>query len=290
MVLPYPLASQPRPAEGRQLPVRIEPGAFPYYGGSLRIVNTLLPHLPPHTKRLIEPFCGPAVFSLNAPWIPLRVLNDRYGDVIHLLRTIREQPAELAYALSLTPYHRLEFTAALQPIPLGIDDIERARRIFVRFSMARAGGGRLLVPSDWSRSLTEERRGMAGAVSRFRSRVARFDSLAARLATVQFEAVDFEELAVYDHTQAFWFLDPPWEPVTRSPGNGHKYAFEFTADDYERLARFAHRLRGPVLVLGYDGGCLARHFANWRRTTFDVVLSAGAGRGQRQVVGWLKGM
>lgn len=270
-------------------PRRIEPGAFPYYGGSLRIVNTLLSHLPPHTQRLIEPFCGSAVFSLNAPWVPLRVLNDLNGDVIHLLRILREYPAELAHALSLTPYHRLEFTAALQPISQEVDDIERARRIFVRFSLARAGGGRRLLPSDWSRSLSQERRGMAGAVAKFRSRIARFDNLAARLATVQFEAVDFEELAVYDHAQAFWFLDPPWEPVTRSPGNGHKYTYEFTPDDYERLARFAQRRRGQVLVLGYDDGCLARLFAAWRRVTFDVVLSAGTGRAQRQVVGWLKG-
>ncbi len=264
----------------------IEASGWPYYGGSYRLVRPLLRLLPPDTIRIVEAFCGSAVFSLNVPWLP-RVVNDKNGDVIHLLRVIREQPDQLAWLLAHTPYHQAEFAIAVLPIPSDCSDLERARRLFIRYGMARGGGGQELLMSDWSRSISEQRRGMMGAVAKFRSRIQRLDTLAARLADVQFEWGDFADLTRYDHPHTFWFLDPPWEPQTRVAYAGERYEYEFTPSDYERLATFAHARQGRVVVLGYRGGMMSELFQTWHTIPFDIVLSAGQSRGQREVVAWV---
>lgn len=125
-----------------------------------------------------------------------------------------------------------------------------------------------------------------GAVAKFRSRVARLDTIAARLAGVQFEAVDFEKLAVYDGERVFWFLDPPWEPETRRAEAAARYEWEFGEADYGRLVGFVRGLKGRVLLIGYDGGVMGDGLGDWRRVDFEITLSAGQGRGKRGVVGW----
>ncbi|MEM7113075.1 MAG: hypothetical protein AAF614_11630 [Chloroflexota bacterium] len=250
-------------------------------------MRNLLQLLPPDTSKIVEALCGSAVFSLNAPWLP-RVVNDKNDDVIHLLRVIYERPLELQHALDLTAYHRSEFTQATTPIPADCDEIERARRIFVRFGMARGGGGQEVKPHDWGRSISSvTQRGMMSSVGKFRSRIARLDRVAARLNGVQFESGDFAKLSCYDGEKVFWFFDPPWEPETRVEGAQERYELEFLPEDYGRLLRFARSRLGRVLVIGYDGGLLAAGLADWRRVNFEITLSAGQGRGKRRVVGWL---
>ncbi len=128
---------------------------------------------------------------------------------------------------------------------------------------------------------------MMGAVAKFRSRVANLDVIGARLATVQFECGDFEELRRYDGENTFWFFDPPWEADLRVDGAGERYVHEFSVEDYGRLVGFVKSLAGKVLLIGYDGGVLGAGLEDWRRVGFEATLSAGQGRGKRVVVGWM---
>ncbi|MCA9999232.1 MAG: hypothetical protein KDE56_25885, partial [Anaerolineales bacterium] len=78
-----------------------------------------------------------------------------------------------------------------------------------------------------------------------------------------------------------------WEPQTRVVNASERYEYEFTPSDYERLATFAHTLHGRIVVLGYRGGIMSDLFQTWHTIPFDIILSAGQSRTQREVIAWV---
>jgi len=79
-------------------PLAIAKPPLKWAGAKTKLVPRLLALIPAGTKRLIEPFAGSAVLSLNAPVKEL-LIADVNADLIHLYETIRDQHDEfVAYA------------------------------------------------------------------------------------------------------------------------------------------------------------------------------------------------
>src|SRR5580692_8004016 len=119
---PAPLV---RPSTGRR---RI---AFGWYGGKFSHLEWLLPLLPA-CHHYCEPFAGSAAVLLNRAPSPVETYNDLDGEVVNFFRTLRENPDEVIRRIGLTPFSREEFSIACEPHPVGLTDIERARRFFIR--------------------------------------------------------------------------------------------------------------------------------------------------------------
>jgi DNA adenine methylase len=121
-----------------------------YYGGKARLAPWIASLLPVH-RTYVEPFAGSAAVLFAKRPSPTEILNDLDGQVVNFFQVLHERPADLARALALTPYARAEYQqlAAGFEDP-GLDELERARRWFVRVNQSishLAGRGR---PSGWA--------------------------------------------------------------------------------------------------------------------------------------------
>src|SRR5262245_50804810 len=115
--------------------------ALRFYGGKWRLAPWIVAHLPPHTC-YVEPFGGAASVLLRKPPSRYEVYNDLDGAVVGFFRVLRERPADLIRAIQCTPFARAEVDLACVPVPPevdAVDDLERARRLYVRAWQGRHG-------------------------------------------------------------------------------------------------------------------------------------------------------
>jgi DNA adenine methylase len=215
--------------------------ALRYYGGKWRLAPWIVAHLPDHAC-YVEPYGGAASVLLRKPPARYEVYNDLDGDVVGFFRVLRERPDELLEALRRTPFARAEIDLACTPAPSDLDEVERARRVYVRSWQGRHGlpaRGRL----GWrfERAATRRRT----VVQDWRD-VAHLWAVSDRLRRVQLECDDalrvIERFAGID---TLVYIDPPYPASTRGKRWArHAYAHELTDDDHRRLAGVLRVFRG----------------------------------------------
>src|SRR5438874_13773812 len=110
--------------------------AFGWYGGKYSHLDWLLPLLP-DCRHYCEPFAGSAAVLLNRDPSPVETYNDLDGEVTNSCRVLRDEHEELIGRIALTPFSREEFYQACEIPPPDINDMERARRFFVRARQVR---------------------------------------------------------------------------------------------------------------------------------------------------------
>ena len=200
---------------------------------------------------------GASVLLRKAP-ARYEVYNDADGSVVGFFRILRERPDDFARAVALTPYSREEAERACDPEtddPGGpLDDLERARRFYVRSRQTRHGApsrGRLgwryekwCGPTNWGTTVCGQW-----------SRLDHLPAIAARLKAVQLEHDDaLRVLARFDGPQTLFDRDPPYVPSTRTARwSVDAYAVELTDAGHRRLAEALHGVAGMVVLSGYDG-------------------------------------
>src|SRR5207253_2855367 len=92
--------------------------------------------LPAH-EHYVEPFAGSLAVLLKKPRSAMETVNDLDGDLMNFWQVLRDRPEDLARVCSLTPHSRAEHQAAYDLD--GLDDLERARRVWVCLSQGRNG-------------------------------------------------------------------------------------------------------------------------------------------------------
>lgn len=114
---------------------RLKP-LVPYHGGKGRLAPWIVSLLPPH-RVYVEPFAGSAAVLLAKAPSTHEILNDLDRNAMTFYRVLRDRAEDLELACRLTPYARDEFAAATLDDD-GIDDLERARRWWVRTNQSFA--------------------------------------------------------------------------------------------------------------------------------------------------------
>jgi DNA adenine methylase len=259
-----------------------------YFGSKGRLGPWIASLLPAH-RTYVEPFCGSAAVLFAKPPSPTEVINDRDGDLVLLFRMLRDRGPELARALQLTPYARAELAAANLDTP-GLDELQRARRVFVRLNMSL------------SRTLARQR-GFAAAYNtngadharKFASLVDHLPAAAERLRRVIIEhRPAIEVIAKYGAANAVIYCDPPYLDSTRSAlakRRGADYAFEYaTQAEHRELARALHATPAAVLISGYPSPLYEDLYAGWWRVDRPVdkpsSLTSGGRAGHGVEVIW----
>jgi DNA adenine methylase len=213
---------------------------FRYPQGSHYLVKTLLSLIPPH-HTYVEVFGGAANLLFAKEPSKIEVYNDINSELVNFFRVLRddEKWQKLQEKLLLTPYSREEFNLALQPAE-GLDEIERARRFYVRLEMSFAGLG---VAFGYSRTASNNH------PRTYFNKIANFELFHQRIRTVVIENLDFEDVFKrYDTPNTFFFCDPPYiEHKVESPGLNLVMPLE----DHMRLIRTVLQAQGKVLLLGY---------------------------------------
>ena len=105
-----------------------------------------------------------------------------------------------------------------------------------------------------------------------------------RLLPVQIENLDWRKiLKIYDSSETFFYLDPPYIPSTRRSGG---YDHEMTLEDHEELVEKVLHIKGKVMLSGYPNDIYTRlEKEGWQRQDFNwfcLTMGSKAKKEQRQ--------
>jgi DNA adenine methylase len=252
-----------------------------YHGGQTYmapVIVSLFPEALPNTY--VEPYCGAVSVLLAKAPSKVEVCSDLDEEVVHFFNTLRRRPEELRQALQLTLFSEAEFKRAFEVDPTA-DDIERARRFFVRLRMSQGGRGKK--PSDFSLSVHRVRCGMADNVSAFLNAIdTTLPQVVTRLRRVQF--LCRPALAIikkFDSKETLFYLDPTYLPETRTSPNVYKH--EMTFEDHKALAKALQTIQGKVVLSGLPSPAYATWFKKWKTITLERPNAAAKGDTKRRL-------
>jgi DNA adenine methylase len=141
------------------------------------------------------------------------------------------------------------------------DDVERARRFFVKIQMSFSGKA-----DGFSYSK------LSNHASTYFNRIANLGRFHERIKNVIIENLDFEDVIKrYDSPETFFFCDPPY--IGNSVRTPH-LSLEMPLADHERLVNALLRVKGKVLLLNYRHPIydkLAEH--GWHFQTLNVFMA-----------------
>jgi DNA adenine methylase len=229
---------------------------FAYYGGKTTLAPEIAALLPEH-EHYVEPFAGSLAVLLAKKPSRAETVNDLDGDLVTFWRVLRDQPEELERVCALTPHSRAELaTAADLDVP---DELERARRVFVRLTQSRSHS---MKQTGWWTTRNPLGRVVVPSIHAF---MARIEDCAARLSGVSLESRDALDV-IRDYgaePNVCLYVDPPYLGSTRASN----YRVEMLDDDAHRT--FADLLNGckaSVVLSGYDSPLYAELFDGWHST------------------------
>lgn len=255
-----------------------------WYGGKWRLAPKILPHFPPH-RTYVEPFCGAASMLLRKERTYSEVINDLDDDVVTLFRVLRDPVTAgmLADQVTLTPFSRSEFRDCYGPTD---DPVEQSRRLLVRSFMgfganahasSRGGHRSTGFRASSSRSGTTPSRDWMNFPPAL-------VAISERLRGVVIEnRPAMECMAQHDRPDTLHYLDPPYMPETRSPGNHYDqkyrmYRHELTEEDHAALLVFARNLQGTAAISGYATALYDDMLVGWTRIEIDAYADGARPR------------
>lgn len=229
-----------------------------YPGAKWGMAKEIIAMMPPH-RSYLEPFFGSGAVLFNKPRSAIETVNDIDGDIVNFFRVLREQPEELAEAISLTPYAREVFDDAHSN--RGTDDFDRAYRFAIRSKMGF--GFKTYTKTGFKVDVT----GRQGsyAVRNWNKLPEDLLEAAARLKDVQIEnrpALDL--IRKYNYDNVLIYADPPYLLETRG---GKQYRHEMTEQDHLNLLEALKQHKGTVILSGYQSEMYDRELEGWSRIT-----------------------
>ena len=236
--------------------------AFGWYGGKYNHLGWLLPLLP-ESHHYCEPFAGSAAVLLNRRPSPVETYNDIDGEIANFFRVLRDRTEDLAKHIALTPFSREEFYWAVSEGTEHLDELERARRFFIRARQSRTGLAQTASLGRWANCKNTSRAGMSGVVSRWLGSVEHLPEIAMRLLRVQIEnrpAVDV--IRLYDSPNTLFYCDPPY--LHSSRGDSKAYGFEMEEESHKELSEVLRNCKGNVAISGYRCDLMDELYKDWQ--------------------------
>jgi len=258
---------------------------FGWYGGKFSHLDWLLPLLP-KCHHYCEPFAGSGAVLINREPSPVETYNDIDGEVVNFFRILRDHNNKLIRAISLTPFSREEYCLSIYASTQDVDDVERARRFYIRARQTRTGLAQTASIGRWANCKDTSRAGMSGVISRWLGGINVLDEIAQRLIRVQIEnRPAVEVIRLYDGPQTLFYCDPPYLHATR--GDTKAYGYEMDLDQHKLFAETVNKCRGKVAVSGYDHSLMDDFFKppKWFKT-FGPEKTIHSTKGVRQEVLW----
>lgn len=259
---------------------------FTYFGGKTRIAAEIASLLPQH-EHYVEPFAGSLAVLLAKPQSMMETVSDLDGDLVAFWRTLRERPDDLERACFLTPHSRAEHADAIR-IAEGTDELERARRVWIRLTQGRSGQLHHLTGWRHYQDARGSRTTMPDYLAAYAGRIA---PAAARLAGVSLECLPaLEVISRYGrHENVLIYADPPYLEETRSSaGRGPSYQHEMrTEAEHAELAEALLAARAAVVLSGYDSPLYSSAYDGWHRVEFPAFTgNSHDGTARRTEVLW----
>lgn len=244
-----------------------------YHGGKWRIAKWIISNMPNHSA-YVEPFCGAANVLLRKPRVKTEVLNDLNGRLVNLFRVLRDEllAAELKYRIFFTPCAAAEYLLAREKSD---DPLEDARRMLILghqgFGSSGPAGGKL---SSWGRGI---RSGCHTSYSmEWADILNHIDIWAKRLRAVFIDCLEYQEiLEKWDSEETLFYADPPYVASTRQGAGNKGYAYEMTDQDHIELAQLLHKVKGKVVLSGYNSELYDDLYSKWTKIERAAIAERG---------------
>lgn len=254
-----------------------------YYGSKHRMADWLISLMPEHSG-YVEPFAGSlSVLARKAP-VKIEVANDLDDNIMTFWRVLRDRFEDLERACLLTPHSRDEHKLSISLRPEPYDEVEHARRVWIRLAQGRAGQ---LRQTGWRHHQTVAGTG-SGMAQRLTHYIGRFADVATRLRNVSLEqkpAVDIIE-AYGREPATLLYVDPPYLGTTRS-GTSKGYEIEMQDEgQHEVLAEALRSVEATVLLSGYASPLYDSLYDGWYRTERNTWTGQGNQKAARVEVVW----
>lgn len=229
---------------------------FRYYGAKWVLANWITSHFPLHDLYL-EPFFGTGGVFFSKEPSNVEVVSDLSGEIITFFKVLREFPDELVRAILFTPYAEKEHALSYD-LSAG-NDIESARRFYVRLKMSwNSGGGK----GTFRRNMNSVRTPTASTEF---SIIDHLYSIANRLKGAQIDCTDaITQITRYDSADTLMYIDPPYVQSTRSET---RYALDMTDKGHEELADCLNSAKGMIILSGYESDLYKNLFPKWQMVT-----------------------
>ncbi|MGW4043009.1 DNA adenine methylase [Streptomyces sp. NPDC004721] len=232
----------------------------PYFGSKQSVADWIVGLLPDH-DHYVEPFAGGLSVLLAKRPSQMETVNDLDGQLMTFWRVLRNRPDELIRACALTPHSRAEQIAAYGSLDAE-DDLEVARRVWVRLTQGRSG---MLRRTGWRHHVhpAGSATSMPGYLDAYVDRMA---AAAERLHAVSLECLPALDLiAKYgSHSSVLLYVDPPYLGSTR--GWGRNYQHEMKTDaEHRELAAALTDCHASVVLSGYHSPLYDELYAGWHR-------------------------
>lgn len=252
----------------------------PYFGSKQRIAPWIASLLPAHAH-YVEPYAGSLSVLLAKTPSRMETVNDLDGDLMTFWRVLRDQPEDLVRACELTPHSRTELAAAWEP---AADDIERARRVWIRLSQGRGG---MMRRTGWRHYTASSGSsiGMPGYLNAYRNRLL---PAAERITAVSLECLPaLTVIGKYGAApDVVLYVDPPYLGSTRADANS-RYSVEMrTESEHRELAAALADCKAAVVLSGYDSPLYAELYDGWHRYTQTAMTGNAKGDKARTEVLW----
>lgn len=241
--------------------------ALRYYGAKWRLAKWIIKHLPPHLC-YCEPYSGSAAVLLQKRPAEYEVYNDLDTNVTTFFRVLRDRTEELIRAIALTPYARTEQKLSYQGTE---DELEKARRFYVRCWQGYAGGAqrqtgwRYLFRNSRSQTVIDD-------WNKFES----LWSIADRLRQVQIECDDaLKVLRRYDTPETLFLVDPPYLQSTRGSSARETYFFEMSDEQHKELAEYLNSLEGMSIICGFPSPLYENLYQGWQCVSTQSQMITG---------------
>jgi DNA adenine methylase len=235
---------------------------FAYFGGKTINAGRIAALLPPH-GHYVEPYCGSLAVLLAKRRSGMETVSDLDRALVTFWRVLRERGADLARVCALTPHSLAEFRDA-EEVDAPADELEVARRVWVRLTQGRAG---TLCNTGW-RHFVEPSNSAFGMPGYLDAYVSRMAAAAERLHNVSLECrLALELVEWYGRSPGvLLYIDPPYLRSTRSSG---AYRHEMTEQDHRDLAAALSSVKASVVLSGYASELYDQDlYPGWHRTEF----------------------
>lgn len=244
-----------------------------YPGAKWRLADWIIEHMPPHDSYL-EPFFGSGAVFFGKQKARIETINDIDGEIVSFFRVCREQPEELAEALSLTPWARDEREAAFDEAPTGA--VEQARRFAVRCWMTFGAG--LSKSNGWRHTTARNYNGGPDNPKIWARMPECVHAAANRLMEAQIEnrpALDV--IQRFDGPNVLIYADPPYVIDTLNC-NGRLYSHVMSNEEHVELLRALTAHQGMVLLSGYESDMYQDLLSGWQLVTTKAQAECAASR------------
>lgn len=227
-----------------------------YPGAKWGMAKEIASIMPTH-RSYLEPFFGSGAVLFNKPPSAIETVNDLDGDIINFFKVLRDHPAELAEAISLTPYAREIFDDAHEN--RGEDEFDQAFRFAIRSRMGH--GFKTYQKTGFKIDVFARERSYC--VETWNKMPELLFEAAARLKQVQIEnRPALELIKKFNYNNVLIYADPPYLLNTRG---GKQYRCEMTEQDHVDLLAALFDHKGYVILSGYPSEMYDRELRGWRK-------------------------